>query len=184
MNWRKLVDRTVGEEPAAETADAAADKRGEGRKAVLKRAKVAFDGVGMDCIVENMSSGGARVRFGHPIPLPEVLELRFPDGTSHPVLRRWAHGEVAGLEVTGAGPAGEAERRHLATAVQDAVAAADPAETIRLLRQVWFFGDEGLRRAAEALETARARFMTALDPHVTRRPISPPVLRVGDGEGF
>lgn len=183
MNWRTLVDRTVGEEPAAETADAA-DKRGEGRKVVLKRAKVAFDGIGIDCIVENMSGGGARVRSGHPIPLPEVLELRFPDGTSHPVLRRWAHGEVAGFEFTGAGPAAEAERRHLATAVQDAVAAADPAETMRLLRQVWFFGDEGLRRAAEALETARARFVAALDPHVARRPVAPPALRTLDGERF
>ena len=43
--------------PAAMSADAG-DKRGEGRKAVLKRAQVVFNGAAMDCIVENMSSGG------------------------------------------------------------------------------------------------------------------------------
>lgn len=173
------MDSTVGEEPAEETADAMADKRRESRKAFLKRAQVVFDGAGIDCIVENMSNGGARVRFGNPIPLPEVLALRFHDGTSHPVKRRWARGTVAGLEFSGAGPAAEAERRHLATAVQDAVAAADPTEAIRLLRHVWFFGDEELRRAAETLEVARARFVAALKPHVGSRAAVLPAA-VGD----
>ena len=166
----------VGEEPLAVTAvdDAAADKRGEGRKAVLKRAQVVFDGAAIDCIVENMSNGGVRVRFGNPMPLPQALALRFHDGTAHPALRRWAHGEVAGLQFSGGGPAAEAERRHLAMAVQDAATAADPAEAIRLLRQVWFFGDEGLRRAAEAMEIARARFVAALGRHIEKRAATPP----------
>ncbi len=59
------------------------DKRGQGRKAVLKRAQVVFDNAAIDCIVENMSDSGARVRFGHPVALPEVVSLRFNDGTSH-----------------------------------------------------------------------------------------------------
>jgi hypothetical protein len=178
------VQEPVEEErPAAETpvGDDAADKRGEGRKAVLKRAQVVFNGGAMDCIVENMSKGGARVRFGNPVPLPEVFALRFNDGTSHPALRRWARGEVAGLEFSGAGPAAEAERRHLAAAVGDAVAAADPTEAIRLLRQVWYFGDEGLRRATEAFEIARARFVAALDPHVAGRLGAPPRKVAEDG---
>lgn len=173
------MDRTAGEEPGTTgvaEAELPADKRVNGRKAVLKRAQVVVDGVGLDCIVENMSQGGARVRFGAPMALPDVLALRFPDGTSHPALRRWARGEAAGLEFSGAGPAAEAERRHLAAAVQDAVAAGDLAETLRLLRQVWFFGDEGLRRAAEALEIARARFLSALDPHVPTRPAPPSLV--------
>lgn len=179
------MDRTVGKEPAAEPAnshgdDALGDKRREGRKAFLKRAQVVFEGAAIDCIVENMSSSGARVRFGHPIALPEVLALRFHDGTSHPVRRCWARGEVAGLEFSGEGPAAEAERRHLARAVQDAVAAADPAEAVRLLRHVWFFGDENLHRAAEALEIARARFVAALQPHVASRAAPPPVTSVGE----
>jgi PilZ domain-containing protein len=168
------VDRTLGEEPAAETPDAPADKRRESRKAFLKRARVVFDGAGFDCIVENMSGGGARVRFNTPVALPEVLALRFNDGTSHPALRRWAHGEVAGLQFSGEGPAAEAERRHLARAVHEAIAATDPAEAIRLLRHVWFFGDEELRRAAEAAELARAKFVFALAPHLANRAMPPP----------
>ncbi len=150
------MDRTVGEEPAAEPADphcdgaAPSDKRRERRKAFLKRAQVVFDGAAIDCILENMSNSGARVRFGNPIALPEALALRFHDGTSNPVRRCWAHGEVAGLQFRGEGPAAEADRRHLARAVQEAAAAADPAEAVRLLRHVWFFGDEDLRRAVEA----------------------------------
>jgi len=174
------VDGTVQDAPEV-AGHAAADKRGKGRKAVLKRAQVVFDNAAMDCIVENMSDGGARVRFGHPVALPEVVSLRFSDGASHPARRRWARGEVAGLQFSGAGPAAEAERRHLLAAVQDAVAAADPAETMRLLRQVWYFGDEGLRRAAEAFEGASARFLAALDPHVARRAVAPAPVKAADG---
>lgn len=172
-----MVDGTGGEEPVAEAGDAPENARREARKAVLKRAQVVFDGGGIDCIVENMSNGGARVRFASPIALPELLALRFNDGSSHPAKRRWSFGETAGLEFSGEGPAAEAERRHLARAVHEAVAAADPHEAMRLLRQVWFFGDEDLRRAAEALEFARVRFVSALKPHVANRssPTPPPI---------
>ena len=172
------MDTTFGGGAAAEPADTSGsdapdEKRREHRKAFLKRAQVVFEGAGIDCVVENLSDSGARVRFGSPIPLPEVLALRFSDGTSHPVTRRWARGRAAGLEFSGEGPAAEAGRRHLVQAVQDAVAAADPAEAVRLLRQVWFFGDENLRRAAEALEVARVRFVAVLDPHVASRRAAP-----------
>lgn len=167
------MDGTLGGWSAAEAVDAPGDKRREGRKAFLKRAQVVFEGGGIDCIVENMSSTGARIRFGNPIALPAVFALRFHDGGSHPARRRWARGVVAGIEFSGEGPAAEAERRHLVLAVQDAVAAADPAEAVRLSRHVWFFGDENLRRAAEALEVAQARFVAALAPHVARRAAPP-----------
>jgi len=65
--------------------------------------------------------------------------------------------------------------------VQEAVAAADPAEAVRLLRQVWFFGDEELRRAAEALEYAQARFVHAVTPHLTEGPANPPPIGGGRG---
>lgn len=169
-----------GAEPADEAADDAdGDKRREARKAFLKRAQILFEGAGFDCIVENMSGGGARVRFASPTPLPEVLALRFHDGTSHAARRRWSHGELAGLEFSGAGPAAEAERRHLAQAVREAVAAADPAEAVGLLRNARFFGDDDLRRAVGALEIAWARFLTTLDPHVGKRGAPPPAPGAG-----
>jgi hypothetical protein len=87
---------------------------------------------------------------------------------------------VAGLEFSGEGPGAEAERRHLAQAVQDAMAATDPAEVMRLLRRVWFFGDEELRRAAEAVEFARARLVSTLNPHVASRAAPPPPMSIGE----
>lgn len=165
------------EEPVPSASADEPNNRSEARKAVLKRAQAVFDGIGLDCIVENMSGGGARIRFGSPTILPDTLALRFNDGTSFAAERRWAHGSVVGLQFTGGGPVAEAERRHLITAVQDAASAADPAETIRLLRQSWYFGDEGLRRATEAFEVARARFMAALEPHLSSRQAAPPQHR-------
>lgn len=177
------MDGIGSEEAPAPGAEGQADKRREGRKAFLKRAQVVFEGAGVDCIVENMSKGGARVRFANPIALPAVLALRFNDGTSHPARRRWAHGEVAGLEFSGAGPEAEAERRNLARTVRDAVAAADPAEALRSLRYAWFFGDEELRRAADTLEMAHAKFLGVLAPHVGQQRPSMLIETGGGAEG-
>ena len=69
----------------------------------------------------------------------------------------------------GAGPAAEAERRHLMEAVREASVAADPRALLDLLRAAWFFGDEGLRRAAADLELAQVRFTAALAPHMGPR---------------
>lgn len=171
------VDRGGGEGAAAPLPASSLNKRSEPRNAVLKRAQAVFDGIGLDCIVENMSNGGARIRFGTPTVLPDLLALRFNDGTSHAAERRWAHGMAAGLRFIGSGAAAEAERKHMITAVQDATAAATASETIRLLRQAWYFGDEGLRRATEAFEVARARFMAALDPHLPSRKAASPYDR-------
>lgn len=101
--------------------------------------------------------------------MPEAVELRFPDGTSHPARRRWSRGTAVGVEFEGAGPAAEAERRHLVEAVQGASVAADPRAMLELLRAAWFFGDADLRRAAADLELAHVRFAAALAPHMERR---------------
>lgn len=147
----------------------AAEQRHDARKSVLKRAHIVVEGGVLDCVVENLSTTGARVRLGAPAALPEALFLRFPDGASHAARRRWSRGTAVGLEFEGGGAAGEAERRHMAEAVRDASLAADPAVALALLRTAWFFGDEGLRRAAAELELAHARFMSALAPHMPAR---------------
>ena len=65
------------------------------------------------------------------------------------------------------------------TEVREAVAAADPAEAVGLLRNAWFFGDDDIRRAVGALEIAWARFLTTLDPHVGKRGAPPPAPGAG-----
>ena len=146
------------------------EQRHDRRKSFLKRAQLVIGGGGaVDCVVENLSATGARVRLGAPTPLPEAFALRFNDGASHAARRRWSLGTAVGVEFEGGGPAAEAERRHMVEAVREASAAADPAAMLRLLRAAWFFGDESLRRAAADLELAQVRFTAALAPHTGPR---------------
>ena len=72
------------------------EQRQAGRKGFLKRAQVIDGNTVLDCLIENMSVVGARLRFAHPTPLPEAFALRFPDGTSHAARRRWSRGTAAG----------------------------------------------------------------------------------------
>ena len=146
-------------------ADRAEQRQGH-RKAFLKRAQIVVAGSVVDCVVENLSDIGARVRLGSPTPLPEAFALRLSNGTSHAARRRWARGAVVGMEFEGAGPTMEAERLHMIGAVEAAARAADPAAMLGLLRSAWFFGDEALRRAAAELELAQLRFAVALAPHL------------------
>jgi len=119
---------------------AAPDPRRGRRNARFERARITFEGLAFDCLVENLSDNGARVRFGNPIALPELFVLRFQDGRSRPVERRWADTRVVGIRYSDAGPANDAgpvaetERRRLVRAVQEAVAAGDRAEALRLGR--------------------------------------------------
>jgi hypothetical protein len=143
-----------------------AEQRHDARKGFLKRAQVIAGGGVVDCVVENLSATGARLRLGSPTPLPETFALRFQDGAQHAARRRWSRGTAVGIEFEGAGPAAEAERRHMVEAVREASLAADPAALLGLLRAMWFFGDEQLRRAAADLELAQVRFAATLAPHM------------------
>jgi hypothetical protein len=145
------------------------EQRQDTRKGFLKRAHIVVEGTVLDCVVENLSATGAKLRLGAPVALPETFALRFQDGASHVARRRWSRGTAVGIAFEGGGPAAEAERRHLVEAVREASVAADPAAMLGLLRTAWFFGDETLRRAAADLELAQVRFTAALAPHMGRR---------------
>jgi hypothetical protein len=52
------------------------EKRASSRHRVLKQGLLAFDhGGGVDCIVRNLSSNGARIDIVSPVGLPEVFTL-------------------------------------------------------------------------------------------------------------
>lgn len=144
----------------------AAELRRNARKGVLKHAQIIDGCTVIDCVVENLSATGAKLRLGNPIALRQAFSLRLHNGTSHAAGRRWARGTAVGIEFEGAGPAVEAERRHLVEAVREASMVADPAAMLQLLRSAWFFGDERLRGAVSDLEGAQARFSAALEPHL------------------
>lgn len=142
------------------------------RRKVLRGAQIIVDSTVIDCVVTDVSATGAQIRLAAPVPVPELFTLRFRDGSACPARRRWARGTLIGLEFIGAtaesaGQEDEPARR--ARAIRRQLQALDPAETVRLLRAAWFFGDDDLRRAAEAAELAHARLDAALRPHTAGR---------------
>jgi PilZ domain len=147
------------------------DKRGIRRDRVVKRAQVTFGNSVLDCIVLDISIAGARISFANPVPIPEAVALRLHDGSIYPARRRWARGTDMGLEFIGLSVAdgNEGQLRQAAAAMQ-AVLVADPSGWLRILRAERYFGDETLRRAAEAAEAAHKRLAAALQPHAVRRP--------------
>ena len=151
-----------------------AEQRNDARKGFLKRAQIINGSTALDCVVENLSAAGARLRFGVPMLVPETFVQRFSDGASHPARRRWARGAAVGIVFEGDGQAGETVRRHLAEAVRDAFQTADPSPMLVLLRTARFFGDEALRQAAADPEMAQARFTNALASHMPPRKADAP----------
>ena len=55
-------------------------RRRDARTGVLKRAKIAFGRTVIDCIVLDISPGGARVRTDVTVTIPEQVILRFSGG--------------------------------------------------------------------------------------------------------
>jgi hypothetical protein len=51
------------------------EKRATPRHRVLKHGTLAFGGGGIDCMVRNISSGGARLDVVSPVGLPESFTL-------------------------------------------------------------------------------------------------------------
>jgi hypothetical protein len=91
---RNLHGRTF----AAWEAVMIAERRQSERKRMLKRGRIVFRNgfASIDCVVLDLSAGGAKVRTSGFLVLPERFELRIENGPSCPV-------EVAfrGADVTG-----------------------------------------------------------------------------------
>ena len=81
------------------------ERRASVRHRALKEAKVVLhDWSTIDCIVRNLSEGGARLDFSDPIALPDHFEVLFI-GTNMlvPADRIWERGVTAGVRFTGPG---------------------------------------------------------------------------------
>ncbi len=65
-------------------------------------AQVAYGAQVVDCVLLDASRGGARVRLLMPAEIPETATLRFGDGESRTVQRRWRRGAEVGFKVVGA----------------------------------------------------------------------------------
>jgi hypothetical protein len=79
------------------TPDLDDNKRQDKREMVIKSAKLVFGDSVIDCVVQNFSASGARVRTASIVPVPEQVSLRLGDGRVFPARRCWSRGMQIGL---------------------------------------------------------------------------------------
>ena len=135
---------------------------------MLKRAKIAFGRTVIDCIVLDISPGGARVRTDVTVTIPEQVILRFSGGGAYVASVQWAMGTEFGFAFDSLAPLAE-DVASLALSAFNALPTNDLDIPIRLLRSVRFFDDPVLAKATEAAEAAYAHFKTTLKERIQFR---------------
>jgi hypothetical protein len=88
------------------------DERRSGRRVrVLKEAKVMLtDCVSVNCIVRDISPGGARLQFDGPVYLPVEFRLRIVSADlTIPATPAWQKQGEAGVRFTGVGTVGQVD---------------------------------------------------------------------------
>jgi len=78
------------------------DRREHPRAHVLRRARIVFRrGYStVDCVVLDLSDGGARIRIGDWLPLPPTFELRLENGPPREAEVRFRARETLGVRFT------------------------------------------------------------------------------------
>jgi hypothetical protein len=87
-------------------ASAFEEKRRWPRHQVRLRAQLVSEASAVDCIVVDLSEGGAQVRTTEPIQLPDEVVLRVEDGATYRASLRWMDGAHAGFEFCSASSVG------------------------------------------------------------------------------
>lgn len=87
------------------------ERRRERRLKVLKQAKVMLtDWVSVNCVIRDLSPGGARLEFDGPVCLPAEFRIRIPNADlTIPAVASWQRKSEAGVRFTGAGTAGDVD---------------------------------------------------------------------------
>lgn len=82
------------------------DRRRIARRRVLRRARIVFrnGNASVDCVVLDMSDGGARLRLGDWLGLPDEFELRLENGPAHRVRVCYRAAEIAGVRFDDVAP--------------------------------------------------------------------------------
>lgn len=82
------------------------------RRRMLKEGKVVLsDRTVIDCLIRDLSEGGARLEFGAPMELPDGFELLIASqNLLVPSAPAWQHGLRAGIRFTGPGKAAAGRR--------------------------------------------------------------------------
>jgi hypothetical protein len=80
------------------------ERRRERRQKVLRQGKVMLtEWVAVDCLVRDLSRGGARLEFAGPVSLPSAFQLRLVSADlTIPAAPAWQRRGEAGIRFTGA----------------------------------------------------------------------------------
>lgn len=74
------------------------DRRSAPRHRVLKGATIAFDGIGLDCTVRNISDTGAALEFASSVNVPPSFMLVIAmDQTAHQCHSVWSNERRVGV---------------------------------------------------------------------------------------
>jgi hypothetical protein len=148
-------------------ADATSDaRRHETRSMVIKSAKIVFGQSCLDCVVLDVSPGGARFRTNVVVSIPETVIVRFSGGSAYLARVQWARGTEFGLAFERAAPLADDHAASVALSALSALPMDDLEIPMRLLRASRFFDDPGLTKAAEEAERAYACFKAALKERI------------------
>lgn len=101
---------TASHEPGPD-APGRADRRRRLRDRVLRRGRIVVAGTVLDCLVEDISPTGARVRLAIPTPVPEGVVLALIGADARPARRRWMRGTRIGFEFVAEGTDGTTAER-------------------------------------------------------------------------
>jgi hypothetical protein len=140
------------------------DRRQSRRNPVIKSAKLIFTLTGAihNCLVLDESPGGVLVDLGTMVVVPDDVTIQFANGATFLARRRWAAGTKCGLNFTGAQIISH-ETAIRMKKIADILRAQGLEAAISTLRATRFLDNIELRRAAEDVEAANARFEAALD---------------------
>lgn len=165
-SYREMSHVPATGNPTAGSSLTLDSRRREIRTAVIKRAKICFGPSLIDCVVLDVSPGGARIRMDVMIPLPATVILRFSGGSAFVARLQWARGTEVGFAFERSAPMEDGHASSVAASALKALPAGDLEVSMRLLRGARFFDDPALANAAQEAEAAYARFKVALRDRV------------------
>ena len=104
--FRAMVEPALGEldhvssDHSTSTADEPMNRRREHRMRVFKPARIILNNgySVINCIVRDISDGGARISLEDAMLLPEAFSIELDSGAVRRAMRRWRRGKSVGLE--------------------------------------------------------------------------------------
>ena len=74
------------------------DLRRARRSRMIKSLQIVSTDADIDCVILNLSKTGALIYLPKPLDLPEMMILRWPDGTERPARSCWRQDTDVGFE--------------------------------------------------------------------------------------